>query len=330
MWRVPLRKPDRDSPVGLPIGKRPVRNWRYVLLVLLLLTCPGAAQEQTEPASPQSRYQRIVLALEEADDDWRATYAEAALSFLAEIYLAEADLARAQATSDETDPKLLGWSKAVEQYAGQLLLIQEDVDLGFPAEVHAEVLGPPRLVVGGRSVILNHPREDQQLVYEQTVLAEFCRQRDCETLLPAGSEAAPIPMSAPAVTPDWRFTASGPVCSGNGVSVQFSPSAELSRIKPLCRQLLQELSALRNDIRWQQRHGVVVDWDIIAIASTTQRPEHIVLLNSVGDTTLISLPLLHSSPGLLAAVIPWLAIPQQGGPVERLELIAKDYGWHDR
>ncbi|MEP1594270.1 MAG: hypothetical protein ABJK20_06845, partial [Halieaceae bacterium] len=190
--------------------------------------------------------------------------------------------------------------------------------------------GPPRLVVGGRSVILNHPREDQQLVYEQTVLTEFCRLRDCEQLLPADAAAAPIPMSAPTVAPDWRFTASGPVCSGSGISIQFPVSAELPRIKPLCQQLMQELSVLRNDIRWQQRHGVAIDWDTIAISSTTQRPEHIVMLNPVGDTTLISLPLLHSSPGLLAAVTPWLATSPQDEQVQALELVAEDYGWSSR
>ena len=317
----------RKSPAGVPKGKRQMPGWRYRLLVFFLLASSAAAQEELGSAPSQSRYQRIVVALETADDDWRATYAEAALSFLAEIYLAEADLARAQATADDTDLKLLGWSRAVEQYADQLLLIQEDIALGFPAEVHAEALGPPRLVVAGRSVILNHPRQDQQLAYEQTLLTEFCRQRDCDTLLPAVALATPIPMSAPTVTPDWRFTASGPICSGSGVSIQFSVSAELSRIKPLCHQLLQELSALRNDLRWQQRHGVVIDWDAIATAATTQRPEHIVRLNSVGDTTLMSLPLLHSSPELLAAIIPWLTTLPPG---ESLELVAEDYGWQSR
>ena len=320
----------RYSLAGLPTGEELLRRWRNVLFAFLLLALPVAGQEQIEQTSPQSRYQRIIVALEAADADWRATYAEAALSFLAEIYLAEADLARAQATSDQTDLKLLGWSRAVEQYASQLLLIQEDIALGFPTELYADVLGPPRLVVGGRSVILNHPREDQQLVYEQMVLTAFCRQRNCEQLLPAEAAAAPIPMSAPTVTPDWRFTAAGPVCGGSGVSIQFSVSAELSRVKPLCRQLLQELSALRNDIRWQQRPGVVVDWDTLFIASTTQRPEHIVTLNSVGDTTLISLPVLHSSPGLVAAVIPWLAVSPKGEQVRNLELDADDYGWSSR
>ena len=297
------------------------------LFICFLLAWPASAQQEPERAPERSRYQRIVVSLQSADDDWRATYAEAALSYLAEIYLAEADLARAQATTEEaTDPELLGWSRAVEQYANQLLLVQEDVALGFPAEVYPEALGPPRLVVGGRSVILNHPREDQQLVYEQTVLNEFCRRRDCAALLPAEPASAPIPMSAPTVTPEWRFAAAGPICSGSGIAIQFTASAELSRIKPLCRQLLQELGALRNDIRWQQRHGVVVDWDSLAIVPTPQRPDHLVMLNNVGDTTLLSLPVLHTSQGLLVAVTPWLAAPA-GGPAASLELAARDYGW---
>jgi hypothetical protein len=50
------------------------------------------------------------------------------------------------------------------------------------------------------------------------------------------------------------------------------------------------------------------------------------MLNNVGDTTLLSLPVLHTSQGLLVAVTPWLAAPA-GGPAASLELAARDYGW---
>ncbi len=298
------------------------------LSLALALSLPAISATEEEPPA-LSRYQRLVIALQGADEDWRSAYADAALSHLAEIYLAEADLARSQAQIEEHTPdaKLLGWSRAVEQYAEKLLLVQEDVGLGFPVEVYAETFGPPRLVTGGRSVILNHPREDQQSAYEQVVLSEVCRRRDCASLVPAEPVLEPIPMSAPSVTPEWRFGANGPSCYANSIFIQFSVAADLARVKPLCRQLLQELAALRNDIRWQQRHGVSVDWQSLAIKPTPQRPEHLVTLNGLGDTTLLSLPVLYGSPELLVLVTPWLASPVGGDTDEEIRLSAEDFGW---
>ena len=101
---------------------------RFPLALLLSLALFAALANGSEQGL--SRYQRLVIALQTADDGWQRDYADTALSHLAEIYLAEADLARNQAQEEEDsapDLKLLGWSRAVNQYAEQLLLAQEDV-----------------------------------------------------------------------------------------------------------------------------------------------------------------------------------------------------------
>jgi hypothetical protein len=301
-------------------------NTRSGLFVLLMTLAVGLFAEPVVP-SALSRYQQILLALQTQESDWKASFADAALSQLVEIYLAEADLAMFQAGEEDPNAKLSGWSRAVEQYANQLMLVQEDIKLGLPVALYVEVLGPPRIVIGGRSVILNHPREDQQRVYESSVLTDFCRRRDCGSLVQEDTELEPIPVSAPVTEPDWRFTSVGPVCVGHAIEVNFGSKADLSRIKPLCRQLLQELSSLHNDLLWQQRHGVDLDWDYLDTRAIPERPVHLVTLNDRGDSLLLAVPILHNSPGLLTDVKPWLVSQQSGDQPAPLILKAKNYGW---
>ncbi|MEH6518594.1 MAG: hypothetical protein V7742_18095 [Halioglobus sp.] len=317
--------PSKDS---VPIGGRSSHH-AYTcsgLFALLLVLVFGAFAEPVTP-STLSRYQQALLALQTQEADWKASFADAALSQLVEIYLAEADLAKFQAGEEDPNPKLFGWSRAVEQYANQLMLVQEDIKLGLPVALYVEVLGPPRIVIGGRSVILNHPREDQQRVYESTVLSDFCRRKDCDSLIQTDTELEPIPMSAPVIEPDWRFTSTGPLCVAHSIEVHFDSTADLSRIKPLCRQLLQELAALHNDLLWQQRHGVHLDWDHLDTRAIPERPIHLVSLNDRGDSLLLAVPILHNSPGLLMDVKPWLVSQQSGDESVQLILRAENYGW---
>ncbi|MFT6958634.1 MAG: hypothetical protein ACJAYC_003654 [Halieaceae bacterium] len=296
------------------------------LLALALVVAVGVFAEPVVP-STLSRYQRILLALQTQEGGWKASFADAALSQLVEIYLAEADLAMFQAGEKNPNPKLYGWSRAVEQYANQLVRVQEDIKRGLPVALYVDVLGPPRIVIGGRSVILNHPREDQQRVYEAIAVTDFCRRRDCDSLIKEDTEPTPIPMSAPVTEPDWRFTRAGPVCAGHSVEVHFDSRADLSRVKPLCRQLLQELAALQNDLSWQQRHGVHLDWDFLETRAIPEKPVHLVTLNDLGDSLLLAVPFLHDRPGLLRDVTPWLVSQQSGDQPTLLILKAENYGW---
>jgi hypothetical protein len=296
------------------------------LLLCLLLPAFTSAADPNE--AHLSRYQRTVSALALAEDGWRGDFARVGLAQLAEVYLAESDLARREAQAPEpTDrAKLRGWSRAVAGYAEQLLLIIEDVELGFPVDMLASASGAPALRVGGRTVILNHPRADQQPAYEQQVLAQFCRLRDCDELTPP-EVLEPIPVSAPAVPATWEFTEDGPVCEGAGISLRFPPGSNLGRARRLCTQLLQELTALELELRWQRRHGVEIAFDQLQVSQTPRGPEHLIRLNPQGDSTLLSVPLLYSSSGLLSSSAAWLTRRLASEPNATLSLEAADYGW---
>lgn len=300
------------------------------LIILCLAPVIGTAEPQTPadtPAAQTSRYQRTVQALQRSTSELQADFGAIALAQLAEAYIAEADLARNQARQQGGNSKLTGWSRAVDQYAEQLILVLEDISEGFPAELAYRRDNTVSVGVAGRLVILSHPRADQQAGFEQGVLREFCSRHDCQGLTATYIPQEPIPLSASQVQPRWTFAESGPVCSHDGISLYFSSTRNLAHARGICRQLLEEAITLAGEIAWQQRHGVSVDWRVVNIRATPRRPEHLVQLNFSGDTILATLPLLHRSVGLLADLQPWLASRYSGGERVAVRLQARAYGW---
>lgn len=282
-----------------------------------------------EGTDDQSRYRRTTSALVDAPDDWRSDFARRSLLLLAEIYLAESELARyeAAASGNAEAAKLRGWSKAVESYGEQLLLVLEDVELGFPVDVLPLGDGGVALRIAERAVMLNHPRVTEQIMLEQQLLSTFCAARDCQRLTPTAAPE-PIPMTPPTVSVDWQFSQSGPVCHAGSISIQFPPNADLTRQRPLCTQLLQELLSLELELRWQIRHGVIVDYPNLAISATPGKPDHLVILNPRRDSILLSLPVLAGTDGLLPVVSAWLE-RRIAGDERQAELIlnSADFPW---
>lgn len=295
------------------------------------LPLAGAAAQILDQDAPEtwSRFQRTALFLEQSPPDEQADFATKALTQLIEVYLAEADLARAEGTAAEGSvrARLLGWSQAVDQYANQLLLLLEDIDEGYPVTVLQSREGSVTVLVAGRAVMLGHPRADQQAAYEQRVLAEFCARRDCQRMTAVADKPRPIPVSTSRVKPRWVFTEQGPLCEHGGIEVRFSGTDNLAFARSTCGEFLQEAAALAAEIAWQVRHGVAVDWPELTISPTPGKPEHLVRLNAAGDSLLLTLPLLFGSPGLLEDLTPWLRDRWSGAESVRLHLKAADYGW---
>jgi len=300
-----------------------------VLICWLWSVIALSQQTQEVQANGLSRFQRTVHYLQDHPLEERADFAAAALAELAEVYMAEADLARAEAAQQEGSAraKLLGWSQAVDQYASQLLLVLDDVEQGFPVTLRPGLQGPLTATVADRAIILGHPRADQQSAYEQRVLSDFCSNHDCERMTVTADQPRPIPASDMPVNTLWTFTDSGPVCSSDGVEVHFHNSRNLPILRGLCEQLVQELAVLAMNLAWQIRHGVTIDWSGLAISATPGRPEHLVRLNAAGDSILATLPLLSDSADLLSDIKPWLYARSTGAAPALISLDAAEYGW---
>jgi len=287
---------------------------------LLLLLSPLVCAEVND-----SRYQRTVIALQEAEPDLRERFARIALFELAGIYLAEADLARAEADTAEQPDKLVAWSRAVSRYAEGLFLLLDEIELGAAVSLRLNDKEVPSVAINERMIMLAHPRSDQQAAYELGVLAEFCTGSVCSELT-MQDEQEPIPFSGNTVSPEWIFSKNGLRCVYRGLQISFRPGGQLAAQKALCRQFLEEAEMLATEIAWQQSHGVVINWPDMLIKSTPGKTAHLVSLNDAGDSLLLSLPLTHSSRGLLTTLTPWLQQRFAQVPAE-LELSATDLGW---
>lgn len=275
----------------------------------------------------ESRYQKILEALQGADSTTQGRFASTALIELMEVYFAEADLARNESGSATERTKRNAWSRAVEQYTSQLSLVIDDIELGMPVALRLHTREVASVSVAGRTVMLAHPRSDQQQAYEQSVLKHFCTGEVCRELVTETEAYDPIPMSSATVTPHWNFGSSGPVCSYLNLKIEFESAGKLRQQRQLCQQFMQEVEILSTEIAWQKRHGVETQWDQIVIKPTPMKPEHLVLLNDAGDSLLITLPLLYGTKDLLPKVTPWLRErhEQAGPPAVLLE--AKTLGW---
>ena len=272
----------------------------------------------------------MVSYLQQAPPEERGDFAFTGLTELAQAHAREAALAREELQQHGRNEKLLGWSRAVDHYAAELLLLREGLQSGFPPGMSMEDNKPLTLLLAGRSIILSHPRTDQQSAFEHSILFEFCARHDCNHFVVADVERQPIPLSSGKVRPAWVFSAQGPLCSYRGIEIQFSDTSQMAMSRMICEQFLQEVMTLDNELAWQRRHAVVVEWDTLSIAATPGQPEHMVRLNSLGDTVLSSLPVLFRSKGLLQQIKPWLRNRESGegeGGDLHVALSAEDYGW---
>jgi hypothetical protein len=283
---------------------------------------PAAAQDET-----QTRFQRLVQHLQTASPEARGDFAAIALTHLTEAYIAEAQLARAQAGRSGRSANLRGWSVMVDYYARQLPLLLEDIELGLPVRL---IIGGPQelaITVADRTVIVSPPRLNQQGAFEQAILSDFCTTHSCESSMPANATTEPAPAAMVAVRPEWTFSTQGPVCSYEGIQVRFANDRNLGNSRLICAQFLREVITLADELAWQQRHGVVIDWSAVKIQAVSHRPEHVIAMNEAGDSVLVTAPLLYRNPELLQNLLPWIRGRLGNQPPASVELDADGYGW---
>lgn len=306
-------------------------DWLRCVLASCLLLCQGALALAVTgvDAAPVSRFERTMGALQSGSSEQGVAFARIALASLADAYAVEATLARQQAGSAQADAGLRGWSAAVDGYARQMSLLLGDIELGYPVRLIVGSGATPAVAVADRVVILSHPRPSQQAVFETEILQQFCSRHSCDDTALETGPAEPIPVYTGHIRPAWSFTQDGPSCSHDGIAVHFSSERNLANSRAICEQLMREVELLADEMAWQYRHAVSIDWGGLTIAATPGGPEHMVRLNSAGDVLLVSVPLLFSTPGLLPEIVPWVRQRLGGGEAVSIDLDAGRYGWQD-
>ena len=275
----------------------------------------------------QNRFQRTVQHLQTAAPELRGEFAAIALTNLANAYVEEAQLARIEARATGNNANLGGWSAMVDYYARQMPILLADIELGLPVQLTLGGEQSLAITVADRTVIVSPPRLTQQNAFEQKILVDFCHQHSCEDITGGNATSESLPAPTIEIRPEWTFSAQGPVCSYQGISVRFASAKNLANSRLLCEQFLREVIALTDQLAWQERHGVSIDWDGLHLQATPHSPEHRVAVNSIGDSLIVTVPLLFHSPGLLQRVLPWIRQWLTNQQAISIELNASDYGW---
>lgn len=302
--------------------------WLLVWVATVSFTS-SAQQSPTQSPESRSRFQRTVEYLQSASTELQREFAAVAITKLARAYFAEVEIARSEIRAAGKDAGLYAWSIAVNRFAGQLPLLLEDLELGFPVRLTTDVGKFLAITVADRTVILSVPRPSQQSVFEQEILMDFCITHDCEKFTPSGDEPKPILLATSLVRPQWSFTERDWACSYRGIKIRFQSEKNLANSRLVCEQFLQEVLTLIDEMAWQRGHAVSIEWDKLSIQATPRRPGHVVQLNSAGDSILVTIPVLYSSPGLLEDILPWMQLRLEGQQEAEIELDAAHYGWEN-
>jgi len=286
----------------------------------------GAQISVAQQTSGQTRFQRTVQYLQDAPPELRGEFAAIALTNLSEAYRAEAQLARAETRATGHKARLGGWSAMVDYYARQMPMLLADIALGLPVHLTLGEEQSLAITVADRTVIVSPPRLSQQSAFEHTILSDFCKIHSCEQFLPATAlESSSVAMVA--VRPSWSFSTQGPVCSYQGINVRFESQKDLANSRQICKQFFREVMTLTDELAWQQRHGVAIEWENLDIQAVPHRSEHMVGLNAIGDAVLVAVPLLHRSPELLQQVLPWIRQRLSNQQEPSIDIEANRIGW---
>jgi hypothetical protein len=301
--------------------RQTVRHVIALALCALAAAFSVAQAGEAGAAGQQSRFARTVMSLQDAAPEVRSDFATIALSVLANAYSTEARLAL------RNDQDARAWTSTVEQYAGQIYQLLDDVELGLAVQLILEADQSLAINVGDSTVIVTHPRTSQQGALEQAILKEFCSRQECGQIESDPKAAKPISASEAYIRPAWSFTQHGSECSYEGITVRFSNSQNTAHARLICEQFLQEVMALADELAGQHRHGVEIQWEQLEMQSVPASPEHLVRLNPWGDSVLVAAPLLGGSPQLLQQVRPWLRQWLESSSQSKLEIDAASYGW---
>jgi len=264
----------------------------------LLLSATAAANQ------PENPFGRTVVALQTATAEVRAQFASLALGQLANAYIMEAGLAITDQVGRQG--KQRRWSRSVERYANELLILKMDIDNGMDVRIQMTPSTGAIVQVAEHRVVLSYPRPNQQTAYEQALLETFCQQQDCNALALAEPQTAPL-FSNEFVEPSWSFNEDGARCGGNGLTLQFRLTDRLAAQRGFCTALFQEVEELVAELSRQQDYGVMIDWQNLAILKLRQDMGYEVSLNDEGDSFVLQLPVLAAMPKLLPLLRPWLA-----------------------
>jgi len=285
---------------------------RFHTLALAGWLAWSIATAATAGLEPAFRLNQLALAIVDGPAPLRADLARIAIGELAAVYADEARRARHDPHRSANGKGQGRWAAAVQQLADDYAALARSITLVTPVTLDTGPDGSLYLVVDGRLVVAGSPRMNEQALFEQHVIAEFCTLNRCDGLVEVAG--TPVPDASSARSTLWLFSDhAGPVCSnGDGLEFQFNSLAYMDQRRVACQQVVSELNLLAGAIVQRVAGGTRVDWNAMAIHGAPAGAEHALTLNPEGDSLRLPLPELAARPELFKRVLPWLAAKVQG------------------
>lgn len=298
---------------------------RIGLLWILLVTCAPVLPFDTVQLEPAFRLNQLAQGIADGPAPLRADLARVAIDELAAVYADEARraLRDKRRGGDASDRRR--WAGAVQQLADDYRLLANSIGFLTPVDIDIGPEGSLYLVIDGKLVVASSPRMNEQRLYEQRVIAEFCALNRCNELVRQPMPEASRSAITPEASSQWEFSDhTGPVCSnGDGLEFQFRTLENMDLKRIVCQRIVAELELLANAVSRRMASGTRVDWNSVAIHGPPGGSEHTVTLNPEGDTLQLALPELATQNHAFRRVLPWLAAKVRG---EHYTLVVLDAG----
>lgn len=315
---LPLDKPVPDHGTGSNPGRfsrsgpKTSRKTRASLLLLCGLSL-GSAMLPAQDTTPALPLGQLAEGIASEPAALRADLARIALTEMAAAYAGEAKQARHEIQRSEDRAKLARWSSEVQKLADEYAGLAEILTETTPIEIGTGPEGSLFLHMADQLVVVSIPRLNEQAAFERQIVKRFCSLYRCEDLMDVPLIPPPAAGRVTSATTRWSFRQdAGPTCSSpDGLEFVYRNTDGLGQKRETCTRVVTELNALASAIETEIAAGTRVDWQRLAILTSADGDER-VILNGTGQYLRLSLPALAPRRELLERVRPWLAAKVTG------------------
>lgn len=298
-------------------------NFRMAFLLLLALSCVLTEVRTAEPAvaapvpasgralraSPLDR----VLSRLRDDPEGMAVFARAALDEMLRDYDNEIDRVEQQLRGGTSVPaEIYTWYRGAIESRNDLGATREQITDDMTIDAVAEAGGNTRLLLDGRSVMIDTPRLSGKTDLLQRIAKRTCEAIDCVT---AASEQATSTETRQA-SGTWSFSdrrAPAYEADHRGVQCLFQDNAHLLLKKQVCERVLLELEQALNALQALHQSGRFIDWPQVKIVAAASGAHHLVV-DGYGNFVDVSLPSLYRLGAQFERVVTWMRARSVGEP----------------
>jgi hypothetical protein len=271
------------------------------------MTAAGVADSGAGPGQPlrSGPFERVLGQVED-DPKGMALLADAALGEMLREYDTEIDRVERQLRAGtRVNAETYTWYRGTIEARNGLGEIRERLPEAISIEAVVESGGITRLLIDGRSVMVDTPRLSGRAELLRRIAQHACELIDCAT---ADAEADRAAARINRSTGVWSFSdrrAPAYEAKAGGVQCLFQDNAHLQLKTQACERLLGEMDRALVALREVQERGSFIDWSVLRILPAPGGA-HRIVIDGRGDFLEASLPGLYRLGPQFERVRAWL------------------------